>query len=70
MDTYILLLVVVTSIWVFIDAKRIGIRKGQVRGLADLGPAGWLFACLFLWIMAFPLYLIKRPELKRINEES
>jgi len=67
MDTYILLLVVVTSIWVFVDAKKIGVKKGQVKGLADLGPAGWLFACLLLWIVAFPLYLIKRPELKRVN---
>jgi len=68
MDTYILLLVVVTSIWVFVDAKKIGVKKGQVKGLADLGPAGWLFACLLLWIVAFPLYLIKRPEFKRVNE--
>jgi len=67
MDDYIWLTILVTSIWVFIDAKRIGVRKGQVKGLADLGPAGGLFACLFLWIVAFPLYLIKRPELKRIN---
>jgi len=67
MDTYILLLVVVTSIWVFVDAKKIGVKKGQVKGLADLGPAGWLFACLLLWIVAFPLYLIKRPELKQVN---
>jgi len=67
MDTYILSLVAVTSIWVFVDAKKIGVKKGQVQGLADLGPAGWLFACLLLWIVAFPLYLIKRPELKRVN---
>jgi len=67
MDDYIWLAILVTSIWVFIDAKRIGVRKGQVKGLADLGPAGWLFACLLLWVVAFPLYLIKRPELKRIN---
>jgi len=36
MDTYILLLVVVTSIWVFVDAKRIGVQKGQVKGLARI----------------------------------
>jgi len=67
MDAFILLLVIVTSIWVFVDAKKIGVQKGQVKGLADLGPASWLFACLLLWIVAFPLYLIKRPELKRVN---
>jgi len=67
MDTYILLLVIVTSIWVFVDAKKIGVKKGQVQGLADLGPAGWLFACLLLWVVAFPLYLVKRPEFKQVN---
>jgi len=65
MDTFILLLVIATSIWVFADAKSIGVKKGQIKGLADLSPAGWLFACLLLWLIAFPLYIVKRPEMKR-----
>lgn len=64
MDTFFFLLVIVTSIWVFVDARKIGVRKGLVTGLADLSPAGWLVACLLLWVVAFPLYLVKRPALK------
>jgi hypothetical protein len=61
------LIVVLTSIWVMIDAKIIGVKKGQVAGLLDLGPWGWFFCSLLLWIVAFPYYLIKRCEYKRIN---
>jgi hypothetical protein len=64
MDVYIWLLVLVTSIRVFVDAKKIGVKKGQVEGLANMGPGGWLVACLLLWIVAFPLYLLKRPAFK------
>jgi len=65
MDMLLLLLTLVSSIWVFTDARNIGVKKGLVTGLADLSPVGWLFACLLLWIVALPLYLIKRPALKR-----
>ena len=61
------IIVIGTSIWVWMDAKSIGVKKGQVQGLADLGPTGWLFACLLLWIVAFPIYLAKRDEFKKIN---
>jgi hypothetical protein len=30
-----------------------------------MGPVTWFIACLFLWIIAFPLYLAKRGEFKR-----
>jgi hypothetical protein len=61
------LLVIGTSIWVFFDANTIGVKKGQVSGTADMSPVGWLLACLLLWIIAFPLYLSKRSEFKRLN---
>jgi hypothetical protein len=60
-------IVIATSFWVYFDAKKLGVRKGQVKGLADLGPAGWFWATLLLWIIAFPLYLITRPKLKGIG---
>ena len=63
-------IVIVTSLWVFFDAKRIGIKKGQITGIANLGPGGWLVACLFLWIIAFPTYLIKRPQFIRVNQKD
>lgn len=66
----ILLIVIGTSIWVFFDAKSIGIKKsgekaqtGKVQ--TDMGPAGWAICCLLLWIFAFPLYLCMRPGYKR-----
>ncbi|MFC1806001.1 tetratricopeptide repeat protein [Planctomycetota bacterium] len=61
----VLLVVLATSIWVLIDAKTIGVRKGLLSGFVDMGPWGWFFACLLLWIIGFPLYLAMRPELKK-----
>lgn len=61
------IVILATSIWVLVDAKAIGVKKGQLKGLADIGPWGWFFGCLLLWIVGFPLYLSKRDELKRIN---
>jgi hypothetical protein len=60
------IIVLGTSIWVYFDAKSIGIKKGQIKGIS--GPGGWFFACLLLWIVAFPHYLVKRGEYKRINQ--
>lgn len=56
-----------TSIWVLVDAKAIGVKKGQIKGLGNLGPWGWFSVCLLIWIVGFPFYLIKRLEYKRIN---
>lgn len=64
MDMLFLVFAIVSSVWVFVDARKIGVQKGLVTGLADLSPLGWLVACLLLWIVAVPLYLIKRPALK------
>lgn len=60
-------IVIVSSIWVLIDARSIGVQKGQIRGIANMGPMAWFFVCLLLWIVGFPMYLAKRPEYKRIN---
>ena len=67
MGELILIIIVGTSIWVAIDASTIGVKKGQLKGMADLGPAGWFFVCLLIWIVGFPFYLAKRGELKKIN---
>jgi len=62
-----LLIVIGTSICVLVDPKKIGVKKGQIQGLANIGPWGWFFACLLIWIIAFPVYLFKRPQFKAIN---
>lgn len=67
MDKILLAVVIITSVWVLLDAKSIGVEKGQLKGFFDLGPWGWFFACVLLWIVGFPAYLINREELKRIN---
>lgn len=54
------LIILGTSAWVLYDASSIGVRKGVITGLGDMGPVAWFVACLLLWIIAFPMYLIKR----------
>ena len=61
------LIIIGTSVWVFQDATSIGVKKGQITGLGDMGPTGWFVVCVLLWIVAFPMYLAKRAEFKRIN---
>ena len=63
MEPLVLLIVIGTSIWVAVAASSLGVGKGLVSGAADMGPMGWLCACLLLWIVAFPMYLAKRPRL-------
>jgi hypothetical protein len=69
MDTFIILVVVVTSLWVLFDAKAIGIKKGQITGLCNMGPWGWFAVCLLLWIIGFPAYLAMRNKYKKINQQ-
>lgn len=59
----VMLIIVITSIWVLIDASQIGARKGLLGGSADYGPGGWFVLCLLLWIVAFPWYLSIRPRI-------
>lgn len=64
MGAVVLLVVVVTSMWVLVDADSIGVKKGQIQGVGDMGKWGWFFSCLGIWIFAFPFYLSKRNEFK------
>ena len=56
-----------TSLWVLDDARRIGVRKGQMSGLLDMGPSGWFVGCLFLWPAVLPAYLALRGKYRYIN---
>lgn len=57
--------------WVLYDAKSIGVKKGVITGMGNMGPWAWFFGCLLLWIIAFPMYLIKRGEfIKALKGES
>ena len=70
MEAIIFLVVIGTSIWVLIDAKSIGVKKGQIEGMGNMGPGGWFFVCLLLWIIGFPFYLAKRNEFKKANSNG
>ena len=61
------LMIIGSAFWVLIDASSMGVKKGQITGIGNLSPLGWFWCCLLLWIVAFPLYLSKRPELKRLS---
>jgi ribosomal protein S27AE len=65
----IFLIVLGTSVWVLIDAKKIGVKAGPVSGLVSEGPAGWFFSCLLLWIIAFPYYLTVRDQLGQTRKK-
>jgi hypothetical protein len=62
----IILIIAASAIWVLLDAKSIGVRKGLIAGLGDMGPWGWFVATLGLWIVAFPAYLYYRGRFKGV----
>lgn len=63
MDSLIGIVVIVSSIWVYFDARRIGASRGLVPGFFDLGPLAWALVCLLLWIIGFPAYLLMRGKI-------
>lgn len=69
MGLLFIVVIIGTAIWVYFDSKTIGVKKGQVKGLANLSPLGWFFSMIGIWIIAFPLYLAKRGEFKKINRK-
>lgn len=62
-------IVIASAVWMCVDSYQLGYKKEDVKGLAAIGPLGWLFSGLLLWIVAFPLYLLKRHELKEAGAQ-
>jgi uncharacterized RDD family membrane protein YckC len=48
------LLVLISSIWVYADAKK------KIINVKGEGPLGWVFACFSSWLIFFPYYLLRR----------
>jgi len=49
---------------VFFDARRIGAGRGESRSIwKKISPAWWLVLMVVLWIVAFPVYLLRRHEI-------
>jgi hypothetical protein len=61
----ILLIVFFSSIWVYFDAKSIGVKKGLVKGFFDFGPWGWFWVSALWWFGGLITYLVKRGNYKR-----
>jgi len=70
MEIFIMLVILGTSIWVYFDARALGVRKGLVTGLGNMGPWPWFFVCLLLWIIGFPAYIAMRGKYKAANRQS
>lgn len=72
------LITIATSTWIFFDANKIGFKKGQFKGVCNMGPIGWSMASLLGGIFWFPIallitvlaYFIIRPNVKRVNSDS
>jgi Short C-terminal domain len=62
-----LLIVIVSAIFVYFDAKQIGVHKGLVDGFFDMGVGAWTTVTLLFWIIGFPAYLVKRGSLKEAS---
>jgi hypothetical protein len=69
-NAFSLLLIIATSIWVFFDAGNIESDKGQVAGFVNMPPWAWLVSCLLFWIFAFPIYMVVRYEIKKVNDKG
>jgi|JI9StandDraft_2_1071091.scaffolds.fasta_scaffold293815_2 hypothetical protein len=68
MATVIYLAMLASIIWVAIDSSRLGYDKRDLTGVAAMGPLGWTLCVLLIWIVGFPMYLVKRPYLKAMAE--
>jgi len=56
--------IIATDLWVYEDARRRALAGSPVvlgAGAVRIGtPMTWFVACLALWIVFFPLYLLTR----------
>lgn len=57
-----------TSLWMGFEARSFHYDKRDVKGLGAIDWWAWLVCGLVLWIVAFPLYLVKRGTLKRAGQ--
>jgi len=62
--TLMTLLVVLTTLWVYLDATdhKIGKQEGS-KAFFNMSAGAWASFTLLLWIVGFPSYLIKRSSL-------
>lgn len=56
--------VVVSAVWIYIDAKSIGARKGLVGGIANNSPLVWAIGTVLVWVIVVPVYLFNRSKIQ------
>ena len=59
-----MLFVVGSAVIVYLDARRIGVRKGLVTGIANNSAGTWAIGVVLMWILVVPIYLANRVKLK------
>lgn len=55
--------------WVLFDAMALKTGRGQVVGMVNMSPWAWAFCFLLFWLIAFPIYLVTRPEIVKANQQ-
>ena len=68
MEKLAVLMVLASTLWMYLDSRKLRYDKRDITGLAAMSPGGWLVAGLFLWILAFPLYLASRGKLRAAGQ--
>ena len=63
----ILVVVIASCIWVHRDARALTELAAKEQPNARIAAAPWVVACIFLWIVFFPAYLIRRAVFKRAH---
>ena len=63
----IFLLVIGSCVWVHHDARGLTDRVAESEPRARLAPGPWVVGCVFLWILFFPAYLVRRTVFKRAH---
>lgn len=63
---FVIAVVLAVDLWVYVDAKRwadagtpVTLRVG---GIVVDKPVTWFLACLVLWIIFFPMYMVSRSR--------
>jgi hypothetical protein len=64
-DIGILLVFVVSLVWVGVDSHANKVPLLDSKQYSAVAPFMWVVACVLLWIVFFPAYLVKRAGTKK-----
>lgn len=65
------LIIIASTIWVGVDASKLGVKKGKLGGgVVDMSVTSWVICCFFLWLIAFPCYLVARGKYHALNRRG